>query len=353
MTFERRELPYSWAVVKKALQDRAERLVRRFGFHEQPDGDGRIWPRNPWRNDRRPGSFNIAVRDIPNFPAGSWFDHATKEGGDIFDLIARCERHADKMSTYWWSLEYLGWGRGEVRTKAQADQDREREEADRKAAEAKAAVAAEDKAARLFKHWLGLPPLAGTLAERYLVEARGIELSRLKHPPGALRFNPACDHIDEATGEVTTWPAMVSAMTRGKKLVGLHRTWITPDGLAKAPVTPAKKMSGSVRGAAIRLSSGPSGLSPSMAAKKGRADPLVIGEGIETTLTAAVARPDYRAWAAGSLSLMGLLEWPACASAAVLLQDADWKPEAVRAFERVVEHWEGQRAGRPLKIVRA
>ncbi len=64
--------------------------------------------------------------------------------------------------------------------------------------------------------------------------------------------------------------------------------------------------------------------------------PLIICEGIEDGLTLALARPDYRVWVAGSLSLMGLIEWPECASAVVLAADNDWeKPEAVRAFERV------------------
>lgn len=357
MTPTRRELPYAWDEVKAELQrsHRLASLLGRFGFgHLKPDFKGRIWPVNPWRDDKRPGSFNIAVRDVQGMAAGSFNDFAVGGmSGDIFDLVARCERHADKMSTYWWCLEWLGWGKGDVRTQAQAAQDRAREEANQKAAAAKNSQDAEDRRGRLLKYWVGLKPIAGTVAETYLRQARGIDLSLLPKMPGALHFDPACDHLDDETGEVTTWPAMVSHMARGKGLAGLHITWLAPDGLGKAPVRPAKKMRGSISGAAIRLSNGAGGLPLREAIEKGRLDPLVLGEGIETTLTCAVARPDYRAWAAGSLGLMGLLEWPPCASAVILLKDNDWKPEALKAFERVEQHWRAQAAGRLVKVVGA
>jgi hypothetical protein len=159
------------------------------------------------------------------------------------------------------------------------------------------------------------------------------------------------DHHDSDTGEVTRWPCMVSAMTRGSKFAAVHRTWLAPDGSGKAPVDKPKKMAGPARGAAIRLSSGPSGLSPAKASAAGVRGPLAIGEGIETTLTVAAACPAYRAWAAGSLSLMGLLDWPDCVSAVVLLRDNDWKPEAIKAFHQVERHWRAQAAGRPVEVV--
>jgi hypothetical protein len=169
---------------------------------------------------------------------------------------------------------------------------------------------------------------------------------------GALRFDPACDHYDEDTGEITTWPAMVAAMNRGKPVCALHTTWLTPDGLGKAPVNKPKKMRGPLAAGniAIRLGSGPSGLSPTAAMKVGRLDALGIGEGIETTATVAVARPDMRWWAAGSLSLMGMMDWPECAKAVVLLQDNDWKPEAQASFREVVAKWRGMAKGRPVEV---
>ena len=66
-----------------------------------------------------------------------------------------------------------------------------------------------------------------------------------------------------------------------------------------------------------------------------------MGEGIETLhLGIAVAWPDFRVWAAGSLSHMGLLDWPPCVRNVTLLRDNDWHSGAGRAAFGVVEaHW--------------
>lgn len=357
MTAPRRELPYAWDDIKTRLQDRILDLVKELGFYEKPDRAGMVWPRNPGRNDKKPGSFVIWTQAGKHGAdaIGSWKDYAHPEfRGDVFDLIALAKSHLSKMDTYWWALKYLALGEGVVRTKDEAWQARERRDRDAKVAALKAEDAETARSAALFKLWLDLPTFVGAPPERYLRDARGIDLSRLPDMPGALRWAEAVDWVDEETGEVFTWRnCMVSAMTRGKKVTGLHRTFLKPDGSGKREGGKAKTMIGSVRGAAIRLTKGASGLSPSEAAKRGKLDPLVIGEGIETTLTCAVARPDYRAWAAGSLSLMGLLDWPPCASAVILLKDNDWKPEALKAFERVEQHWRSQAAGRPVKVVGA
>jgi hypothetical protein len=69
-------------------------------------------------------------------------------------------------------------------------------------------------------------------------------------------------------------------------------------------------------------------------------DRLALGEGIETCLSIAVAWPDFRVWAAGSLSLMGLLDWPAAVRNVTLLRDNDWHSGAARrAFDVVEAHW--------------
>lgn len=349
---ERRELPYAWSDVKLRLQRDIHRLVAELGIYDRAVAGGLILPRNPTRDDKRPGSFVIWTTGEG---VGAWKDYATGESGDVFGLIGYLARPQPErpIDIYWWALDYLGLGRGEVRTKAQARQDEERRARERAAAEAKAFESEAAKAAELLTFWLRLAPFPGTLAETYLREARGIPLDRLGHQPGALRFSPALDHVDQDTGEVTTWPCMVSAMTRGKKLVALHRTWLAPDGGGKAPVAKPKKMIGSTRGAAIRLAPGASGLSPTKAAAARKLDPLLVGEGIETTLSAAVAVPGYRAWAAGSLSLMGRLEWPECASGVVLLQDNDWGEQAKAAFAKAERQWQAQAAGRPVKVARS
>ncbi|WP_332772954.1 DUF7146 domain-containing protein [Phenylobacterium sp.] len=354
---ERRELPHAPDVVKRELQRRILSLLPALGIMEQP-ANGMVMPRNPNRDDKRPGSFVIWT--VSNAGGvGAWKDYACGESekGDVFDLIAYLQRLDRWIDAYWWALDFLGMGRGEVRSADQARLDAERHARERRAADARANANAAEAARKAKAFWLGRKPeIRGTLAWKYLTQARGLPLDQLKKPPGALRFDPALDHIDRDTGEVTTWPALVSAMSHWQTddICAVHRTYLAADGLAKAPVASAKKMLGQAAGGAIRLAKGAGGLTPKAADEQGRRGPLVITEGIEDGLTAVLAQPDYRVWAAGSLSLLGRLGWPPCASAVVLVADNDWdKPQALAAFDKVLAHWKGMAAGRPLKVVRA
>ncbi|HUO21699.1 MAG TPA: toprim domain-containing protein [Caulobacteraceae bacterium] len=355
---EHRPLPYPWSDIRAQLQANFAGVLAALGLkHDLPGRDDgrRIFPLNPMRNDRKPGSFVIW---IDGERVGAWKDFATGEQGDVFDLVAGVRRLRSKIDTYWWAVDHLGLDRkgnaAQPRQVGDIEAERRRRERDRVAAEMKAHEEDEAKSAGLFKLWLSLPPIAGTPAEHYLRVARGIDLSRLAHAPEALRWAARAEYVNSQTGEVTEWRnCMVSAMTRGSKLAALHRTYLRADGGGKADVPKPKMMIGPCRGAAIRLSKGPSGLSPAKAAAAGKRGPLAIGEGIETCLTVAAARPDYRVWAAGSLSLMGLLDWPECASAVVLLGENDWKTDARAAFERIHKHWLDQAKGRPVVVVNA
>lgn len=347
-------LPHDEARVKEALQARIGGVCSALGFNE-PVRNGVIMPLNPRRKDRRPGSFVI----WHGRSAGAWKDYATGEKGDVFDLIRYVERLDRWIDAYWWALNFLGWGRHQVRTASQVQQDREDAERDRKAAQARQDAEAKAKAGKARWFWTrecqpiqwGQP----SPVRAYLEGARGLPLHRLAAPPNAIRLNAALDHFDRETGEVTTWPCMVTAMSGPDGQVNAaHRTWLAPDGSGKAPVDKAKKMTGVARGCAMRLSKGASGLSPEEAVRRGVTGPLIITEGIEDALTAAIAQPDARCWAAGSLSLLGELAWHPCASSVVLVADNDWHtPEAISAFEAVEAKWRAMSKGRPLKVVRA
>lgn len=359
MTAPRAPLPHDPGKVKEELQRRIRDVLDWIGFRQDDIRGGVVTPLNPRRNDRHPGSFVIWCE---GGSPGAWKDYAVSRQGDVWDLINYIERHARWIDSYWWALDKLGWGRGEVRTAADADQERQRYEDERRAREAREEAARAAKSTGLFTWWLSLERIEGTLAERYLREGRGIPLERLDAPVKSVRFCPSLPHvtpevIDRETGEVlrdkvvTHWPCMVSAMTRGRNVTALHYTWLSADGLGKAPVETAKKIKGDAReGVAVRLTNGPGDLSPTKAALKGHSCPLLIGEGIETVLTAAVARPDYRAWAAGTLGGMGRIPWPDCASAVVLLRDNDWASEAQTAFKGVEAHWLRQAKGRPVLV---
>ena len=359
MTADRDPLPYTFAEVRQKLQGNIWGVLGRLRLKDDSKDVRRrlgdvIYPLNPRRADRSAGSFVVWTAGDR---AGAYVDFALQDcKGSVFDLIMYIERLQAPMDAYWWALDFLNLDRrgadGRPRSKADDQLARERAEADRQAAVAKQRQADEAVSRALFNVWLSCPKIEGTPAERYLRDVRAIPLERLEHMPGAIRWAEAVDYVDPETGEIKTWRnVMLSAMTRGSKVVALHRTYLKPDGSGKAEFGKAKLMKGPCSGAAIRLSSGPSGLSPTKAAAAFKRGPLAIGEGIETCLTVACARPDYRVWAAGSLSLMGLIDWPDCASAVVLLGENDQGLEAQAAFARVVKHWEGQAKGRPVHVV--
>lgn len=353
MSVDRAPLPYEPGQVRAELQRRVLSLLPALGINDQPRA-GLVTPRNPTRTDRHPGSFVIWTNADA---AGAWKEYATGEGGDVYKLILYLGGLRDWIDAYWWALEFLGWGRGVVRTATQDQAARELRERERKAAEARQGAELDKQVKAMRAFWLASSSeIRDTPVWSYLTQARGLPMDQLLKPPGALRFRPALDHFDKETGEITAWPAMVSAMSHwnGGEVRAIHRTWLAPDGLGKAPLDKSKKMKGPADGCAVRVWKGAGALSPERAAKDGVRGPLVITEGIEDAITAAIAQPDYRVWAAGSLSLLGKLGWPECASAVVLVADNDWdKPQALAAFEKVLAYWQGMAAGRPLKVVRA
>lgn len=142
-----------------------------------------------------------------------------------------------------------------------------------------------DAAARL---WREAQPVAGTAAERYL-RARGITCAL----PPSLRFHPEVWHGPSAR----RWPALV-ALVDGGEGFAVHRTWIRSDGSGKADIDPAKAMLGPCAGGAVRLADGP-----------GR---LVVGEGVESTMSAALLAGGAAvcAWAALSTSGLRALRLP-------------------------------------------
>jgi len=108
------------------------------------------------------------------------------------------------------------------------------------------------------RRWFEAGPIVETLAEKYL-RARGITCDL----PPTLRFHPTCWHGPTAT----MVPAMVAALSIGRKVVGVHRTYLAEPG-AKAFGKESKMMLGRCAGGAVRLSGG--------------AGSLVVAEGVET-----------------------------------------------------------------------
>ena len=166
--------------------------------------------------------------------------------------------------------------------------------------EAKQRAEAAKRAAQAEAVWCEAGPICGTLAEFYL-RGRGITCAL----PATLRFHPACWHPS-----AQRLPAMV-ARVEGCPLPAVHRTYLATDGKGKAKVDPPKAMLGAVAGGSVRLTQGHG--------------PLVVAEGIETTLSLACGLLDGPAaiWAALSTSGMQGLRLPALPGALMIAFDGD------------------------------
>ncbi|MBL1436722.1 MAG: toprim domain-containing protein [Rhodobacteraceae bacterium] len=130
----------------------------------------------------------------------------------------------------------------------------------------------------------------GTIAQTYLEDVRGIEGLRFHKMKNTLRFAPEVMH--SPSGQKL--PAII-ARIRGVdgRPLGIHRTYLCPDGSGKADVTPAKMMLGPSSGGAVRF--GPDG------------PVIALAEGIETALSVARASR-LTVWATLSTSgLKGLI----------------------------------------------
>lgn len=150
--------------------------------------------------------------------------------------------------------------------------------------------------------WADAQSISGTIVETYLREVRGIT-SPL---PDSLRFHRTCWH--GATAQ--RLPAMI-ARIEGAERFAVHRTYLRPDGTAKADIAPAKAMLGNTAGGAVRLSAG--------------AGPLVVAEGIETALSLAsgLLRGPASIWAALSTSGMAGLRLPPAPHRLTIATDGD------------------------------
>ncbi|QIG47195.1 virulence-associated protein E [Nordella sp. HKS 07] len=173
--------------------------------------------------------------------------------------------------------------------------------------------------------WRNSESAGGTPVEAYL-RSRGLTLP----VPASIRFHAGLKH---PAGGV--WRTMVALVTQGTdgKPTGLHRTFLTRDGSAKAPVRPAKMMLGTCRGGVLRL-----------------AEPrriLMVGEGIETSFSVMQATC-LPAWAALSTSGLRALDLPREVRDVIVLADGDDPGEA--AAQDCAWRWKSE--GRRVRIAR-
>lgn len=202
---------------------------------------------------------------------GKWADAATAQYGDLLDLVREtCGlvdfRDVADEARRFLSLPQPASG-APSRGDAPVDPPVERP--------------ADERARRLFRM---TQPLFGTLADGYLCQ-RGILRAAL-HP--ALRFHPHCYYRDLVTGQTTSYPALIAAVTdRFGTITGVHRTWLErsgfdPGSIGKAQVDTPRRALGGLLGNAVRFHFPFHVPVPVM----------VAGEGLESILSLIAVMPD-------------------------------------------------------------
>jgi len=343
--------------IKGAAQARVLDVIAALGIRERPRGNY-ISMCNPVEKDRHP-SFTIWIKGAAT---GAFKDHRGLAQGDIIDLVAYIKGWSagpkkGRREALRWLADHLGLQRLTAEQRA-ADAARSRARAQR---ETKAR--AEDlavKQARAFQIFIEAYPLTdtwpGSPAGRYLM-ARGIDLGTFPRGPRgglvlphAIRSSIAHDHRESGL----SLPCMIACCTdcETHRALAVHRTWLRRDCEGKADVTPNKKVFPDFRGLVIPLWRGASGLSVREAAANGLRETLVLAEGIETALSAAIAAPEFRTWAFISLGNLQNVTLPECVDSVALHRENEWaNAAAVKSFERGKAALEKQ--GRPVAEIAA
>lgn len=166
--------------------------------------------------------------------------------------------------------------------------------------------------AKMKKVWEESLPIHGTAAEKYL-NNRGIWS---EHIPTELRFHPGMQYWDlKERKSKGIFPVLLAPLKDfRKKVVGIHRIFITEDG-RKAPVSDPKKpmeVPDTISGASIRL------YDP----VEDRDTELHVGEGIETML-AVHAWAQAPTWACYSARLLTQVVVPKFIKKVVIWADKD------------------------------
>lgn len=159
--------------------------------------------------------------------------------------------------------------------------------------------------------------------------SRGITIA----PPPTLRWAPALRRLDGTYA--TAMVGLVEHVDHG--VVGLHRTWIAADANGTWRRTDRAGL-GQVGGGAVRLSPA--------------AETLMIGEGIETCLS-AVQATGLPAWAALSAGGIVALRLPDMVRSIIVLADNDLNGVGQRAAQKAAQRWiaEGRRVRIALPLV--
>lgn len=350
------------------LEERLEEVVREFWPSAVKEG-GVLYP-CPGKSDL--GSFQVFLTSNGKRERGRWVRYSQNRGGNVLNLVAYAlsgeidHKPASYGPAVLWAKQWLGIERPE--TPAERRKREERAEKGRlkreKEAEAERQrmlrhVAEIRKAAAPFDRFDATNPVVRYLTgePKYVagrnVGNRGFDLT-IPSWCAPIRFAPALRHWKARV----TGPAMVADVVKEGRLVAVHCTWLDPDGVGKAKKLPkaasSKLMRGDVEGGFVPISYGSTGLPLSAAVAASLSSPLIIGEGIESSVALASAIEEARVVAALSQSNIANLAWlvaSAGVSSTTIAQENDLKPAALRERERVLSVLEA--TGKPIHTMRS
>ncbi len=277
-----------------ALAQRLAREAETVCRHYLPNGrrEGRYWLVGDV--DNTPGRSLFVRLTGPEHgkgAAGKWTDAATGDHGDLLDLIAANQRLTTLRDTLDEARSFLRLPRPEPEPRSRPEH---------------APQGSPEAAQRL---WAISKPISGTVAETYL---RHRDIADLRNC-ASLRFHPHCwyrPNADDAPATRDNWPALIAAIRdHAGALTGVHRTWLDPSGLAKAPIATPRRAMGHLLGHGVRF---------------GVADEvLAAGEGIETMLSLRCVVPRLPMIAGLSANHLAALILPGSLRRLYLARDAD------------------------------
>lgn len=266
--------------IAQRLADHAESVCRH--FLSKGHREGRYWLVGDAHNT--PGrSLYVRLAASPDGrgAAGKWTDAATGDHGDLLDIIAISRSTRSMRETLDEARHFLSLPMPDPDTDPKWRR------------QGKPPSGTPQAAQRLFD---ASRPIGGSVVEAYLrnraiTELRGCE---------ALRFKPGCYYRPskkDAPGTRRAWPAMIAAVTDlDGRLTAVHRTWLDPGAIDKAPIFNPRRAMGNLLGHGVRF---------------GRAGPVMVaGEGIETMLSLCMGLPTMPAIAGLSGAHLAALLFP-------------------------------------------
>ncbi|KZY52129.1 hypothetical protein A3734_19750 [Sulfitobacter sp. HI0054] len=274
------------------LADRAESFCRQYFPEGRKQG-------NYWQVGDTSGakgqSLAIRLKAEGGRKAGSWQDFATGEYGDLIDLLRERLGSVTIKETLREARSFLG----DAPCPAVSHAARNVERPD---------AASGKRIARARKLFAAGKPVLGTLAATYL-QGRGI--TRLGP---ALRYHPQVflRHREDGPDPPRRAPALLAKITDNRgQITGCARTYLDPSTGGLAVIESPKRVLGQLHGHAIRFWSG-----------AGRTD-LIVGEGLENTLSVGTALPEFDLAACLTATHLGLFIPPPCIQRIWIARDND------------------------------